>query len=360
MHVTRKDIDELNSPLLNLPAELRVKIWTYVLGDRLIFINSTKVFGSPQSAVSDSGERPKFRQRAEHRLRRTWGRVFRMVEPSAVNTFGKYRSLKQYLRGYTKAVEIYVTNDGSLRRGSAIDLNILRASRQIYEEAFHIFWTTNGFVFHRVTTFRKFTGSLSVAQRHTLARVYIRASIDPRPDQAHPWERELGDHLATKLPALEGLVIHLRLTTLPKRHLTNSWRSLWIGSLLIDLNEFHTSSTIGALSCLQAVPGSSVMFLLGCDHGMTRFRFPDRLFDEPTSPYNGLIRPNEDRTDFIGLDDADSLCDREAVTALEVFYKAFVLHHPDVDAVKAQYRRDIEAEVPVTSATEEDKNEGEE
>ncbi|KAI4232727.1 MAG: hypothetical protein LQ349_004823 [Xanthoria aureola] len=357
--VIRKDIDELDSPLLKLPAELRIKIWTCVLGDRFIIINSTKVFGSPQSAVSDSGEKPKFRQRAEHRLRRTWGRVFRIIEPSAVDTFGRYRSLKQRVRGYTNAVEIRVINDGPCRSDSAIDLNILRASRQIYEEAFHILWTTNYFMFHRPRTFRKFTGSLSVAQRHTFARIYIRAEIDPRPDQAHSWETELGVHLATKLPALKVLGIVLILTTHPLICLRPT-RHPW-GSRRIDLNEFHSSTTIDALSCLQAVPKPELKVFLRFGHSLTRFEFPDRLFDEPTSPYNGLIRPNEDRTDFIGFDNAESLCGPQAITALEVFYEAFILNYPDVDAVKAVYRRKLKAkEVPVTSAMEEDKNDGQE
>ena len=179
------------------------------------------------------------------------------------------------------------------------------------------------------------------------------------PDQAHSWERELGVNLATKLPALKLLRIILILTTHPGRCFWPT-RHPW-GSRLIDLNEFHSSSTIDALSCLQAVPEPESKVLLGFDDGLTRFRFPDRLFDEPASPYNCLIRPNEDRTDLIGLDDAESLCGPQAITALEVFYEAFILHHPDVDAVKAVYRRKLKAkEVPVTSAMEEDKNEGQE
>lgn len=104
--------------------------------------------------------------------------------------------------------------------------------------------------------------------------------------------------------------------------------------------------------------------MLGFDHTNTRFRFPDRLFDELNSPYNGLIRTKEGRTDLIDSDDDDSVCDREALAALEVFYEAFVLHHPDVDAVKAKYKRDIEEQstcnICLTSATEEDKNKSQE
>ncbi|KAI4262555.1 MAG: hypothetical protein L6R42_002271, partial [Xanthoria sp. 1 TBL-2021] len=343
-----KDIGNVDSPLLNLPAELRIKIWTYVLGDRLIIINSTKVFGKPQSDVSDNDEMPKSLRRAAHHLRRTWGRVFRIVEPSAVTTFEKYRLLKERVRGYTKALEFYTTTDGPRVPCPAIDLNILRTSRQIYEEAFYILWTTNDFLFHRPITFRKFTRSLSLLQKNTLSRVQIDASIDPRTNQAQWWDRELGDHLAKKLPALKQLGITLKLRADP-------YRCPWI-----DLNEFHTSSTVDALSCLQTVPRTKFNVSLDRDHDNTRFMFPDRLFDKPTSPYRNLIRTQKDRTGFTASGMEYFICDHEVIKALEMFYEAFILHHPDVGKVKAEYKRKYHARPLVTFSTEEDKKKGQE
>lgn len=254
-----------------------------------------------------------------------------MLEPRAVNTFEKYRAFKQHLRGYTKAVEFCAASDEPRRPCSAIDLNILRTSRQIYEEAFHILWTANAFMFHQPATFRKFTGSLSVAQRHTLARVYIIASIDYRANQAYCWDRELGAHLAKKLPALQRLAVHLKLKADP-------WRCPWI-----DLNDFHTSSTINALSCLQEVPKIKLKVSLDRNYDTTRFMFPNRLFDDPTSPYHRLINTKEGSGTVFFLHDDDLMM------VLEVFYEAFILNQPDVDDVKAEYEAEILARQPVAA-----------
>ncbi|KAL8646010.1 MAG: hypothetical protein Q9226_007048 [Calogaya cf. arnoldii] len=344
---SRNDNENIESPLINLPAELRIKIWTYVLGDRLIFVNSTKIFGSPKTYVSSRGCHPVDSvERAIHRLRRTWGRVFRIVEPSAVNTFERYRSLKKRYRGYTKAIECYLSVAEANIPAPAIDLNILRANRQIYREAFHILWTTNEFVFQRSTTFRKFTGSLSVTQRKTLANVHISIRVDPREDKLYSWHEVLSNHFTIKLPALKQLQIYLTL----KAH---SYRGPEV-----DLKEFHIHPIVNALtSCLRSLswlqkkPQTRLKVLLDRRSDKTRFMFPIRLF-YPRSPYRGLIRADLKAVVITGPGQGYLPCDEETMDALEMFYEAYILDHPNIKKVKAEFKRKYNARPQVTSAAE--------
>ncbi|KAL8900752.1 MAG: hypothetical protein Q9192_000911 [Flavoplaca navasiana] len=343
----REDIEKADSPLMKLPAELRIKIWAYVLGDRLIVVNSTRVFGNTQSYTSDDNEKSKSLQRIKRRLHLTWDRLFRKAE-SAATSIEKYRMLKERLCGYTHGLEYYTTIGDLNMPCAASKLNILYASRQIYNEAVHVFWTTNDFLFKRPSTFRSLTTSLTVAQRNTLTRIHIHATIDPRTDYPSGWSRELGYYLAKTLPALRFLSIRLVLRA-------ESKMCPWI-----HLDDFSTRATIHAFpACLQAAQRSTVSVSLDRDRDNTRFIWPTEMFGNPASPYCGLIVLKKFR---IGDWDHQTLMRvlkgySKALDLLEMFYEAFMLHHPDTEKVKMEYQRRRTARSRVTFLDVKNKNE---
>ncbi|KAL8881297.1 MAG: hypothetical protein Q9198_001476 [Flavoplaca austrocitrina] len=332
---------------MKLPAELRIKIWAYVLGDRLIVLNSTRLFGNAQSYTSGDDEKPKFLQRIKRHLYLTWDGLFRKAE-SAGTSIEKYRLLKERLCGYTHGLEYYTTVDDLHIPCAASELNILYASRQIYNEAFHVFWTTNDFLFKRPSTFRNLTTSLSVAQRNTLAKIHIHATIDPRTDYPSGWSRELGYYLAKTIPALKLLSIRLILRA-------ESKRSPWI-----DLEDFSSRATIHAFpACLQAAQSSTVSVALDRDRDNTRFIWPTDMFENPASPYCGLIVPKKVRIADWDHQTHMKFLKRysNALKSLGMFYEAFMLHHPDTEKVKMEYQRRRAARPRVTFLDGKKKNE---
>ncbi|KAL8662982.1 MAG: hypothetical protein Q9168_008169 [Polycauliona sp. 1 TL-2023] len=309
---------------MNLPAELRIKIWTYVLGDRLIVVNSVKVFGNLHSHTSDNDEAPSHLRSVAHRLRRTWG----------LNTIERYHSLKSRARGPTKALEYYTRSDISRIATSAIDLHILLANRQIHSEAFHVLWTTNQFLFHRPIPFHIFTRCLSHTQKHTLARIRIQITLDPRTEPKLGWHNLGLDHnLAENFPALKDLHIHLIIASKPGK-------CPWI-----YLDDLHTHPTIRALSsCVQTTAAILMKLKISLDRDSqtTRFLWPQRLFDSPSSAYYGVIKtrlvtarltwPWEQvfKSNYYG-----------SITWLEIFYGSYILHHPDVGKVTEEFRERV-------------------
>ncbi|KAL8993262.1 MAG: hypothetical protein Q9169_006474 [Polycauliona sp. 2 TL-2023] len=319
----KEDIQPLNSPLLNLPAELRIKIWTYVLGDRVIIINSAKTFGAPHSQdVLSSRLRT-----ASYRLRRACTRALRITEePSTVNPLERYHTLNQQTGEHNKAL-CYARSDTARITCAAIHLDILCANRQIHAETFHILWTTNTFSFHHPLVFRIFTSCLAVAQRNALHHIHIAARVNPRYHSTLArWAKALGggsskDHIAKTLllPALETCGIHLTITA-------NAYKCPWI-----NLDAFHTSAAYHAFSsCLRpVVPSPSLRVTLDRDES-TQFLFPRSLFSVADSPYYGTIK--------VAMAPPGQLATNDDVYwAIELFYEAYILWHPDVERVKRDF-----------------------
>lgn len=69
------------------------------------------------------------------------------------------------------------SGDMFLRQDRKVDLNVLGVSRQLYEEANVLLWTTNTFSFDDPQSFEKFFGSLNPAQKRNLTNIHINAHI---------------------------------------------------------------------------------------------------------------------------------------------------------------------------------------
>lgn len=59
-----------------------------------------------------------------------------------------------------------------------LDLQVLGASRQLYEEANYLLWATNTFSFDDSHSFNRFIGSLNAAQMRNLANLHIDCNLD--------------------------------------------------------------------------------------------------------------------------------------------------------------------------------------
>ena len=84
--------------------------------------------------------------------------------------------------------------------------SLLGASRQIYEEAYRLFWTTNTFSFEDAFSLGEFLGSLTLSQKRHLTNLHVVRKMDGS-EQWEPEWRHLGRSF---LPALRGLkTLHL-------------------------------------------------------------------------------------------------------------------------------------------------------
>lgn len=105
---------------------------------------------------------------------------------------GAWATNRQWLRG---------------RQGghSDLDLNILGASRQIYEEANNILWATNTFSFNDPVTFGKFMASLNTAQKKKLKNLHLSSIFYEECVPETVWDQTITKRLVRVLHGLRTL-----------------------------------------------------------------------------------------------------------------------------------------------------------
>ena len=100
--------------------------------------------------------------------------------------------------------------DSIAKRGRINMCSLLSVSRQIYQEAFKVFWSTNTFSFDDPYSFVEFLGSLTRSQKRHLTKLHVvRRLYDSGP---RDWEYELGyvERNRNNLRLLQGLkTLHL-------------------------------------------------------------------------------------------------------------------------------------------------------
>ena len=94
------------------------------------------------------------------------------------------------------------------RRKPMLDLSILGACRQMYEEANAILWTTNTFSFEDGLSLQKFIQGLHTTQSNKLTRMHIDVQWDLSGSEEQ-WREALLPSLLSKLNALQTLHITL-------------------------------------------------------------------------------------------------------------------------------------------------------
>lgn len=152
------------SPLLKLPGELREKIFRLVVGDQFIHVR-----------LGHRGE-----CRSAHYAGCTTECDLRLQYATCVATVSENKAYKDFSSGYTDvpqniSLDYYTPTCGERHQGckpwnengnipmiegkleqKGLDLSMLGASRQVYEEASLLLWSTNTFSFEDPESFDKF------------------------------------------------------------------------------------------------------------------------------------------------------------------------------------------------------------
>lgn len=194
------------SPLLKLPGELREKIFSLVVGHQfihLIYIPARGIYRhtictatvSEDEAYEefmtgtripsdDSADYHSVTFRQRHKHCKSWDRENERF----------YDEEQRRLFRLTTAEE---------RRKPMLDLRILGACRQMYEEANLLLWTTNTFSFESSTLLKMFIGGLHSTQVKKLTRMHIDFAWNL--DSADEWNRLLRPSFLSKLNSLRTL-----------------------------------------------------------------------------------------------------------------------------------------------------------
>ncbi|OCL03702.1 hypothetical protein AOQ84DRAFT_392084 [Glonium stellatum] len=193
------------SPLLDLPAELRNRIYEFVLGGELLHVyrSSYRDTGfhiticQSQSAEANSYKRfmdPSIDERAKITSKYT-----RKVSLQNYFTVGDEYYVDPCSSRHTRG-ECYNAGNPSL------DLSLLRVCKQIYYEARLVPYSTNAFGFQSADTFNIFISTLTPPKRSALEKLHLTRNIpNTGPNQIKPPD-----------PPLTGLKsLHLSLENIP-------------------------------------------------------------------------------------------------------------------------------------------------
>lgn len=205
-----------DSPLLRAPPEVREKILLNVIGDKVIHIRFIEGYNLA-SLYAHEGKDEKEAYGKKGALRHAIcvlslsgksayeeamcaGMTKHYGEPSG----GSLPScVKRHndCTFHSKYPDYVLEED---REALKLDLKVLGASRQLYEEANYLLWATNVFSFHDPCSFDKFFASLNPAQKRNLTNLHLEAGSDWDPQS---WK------IALKKPYLSMLrsVRHLHL-----------------------------------------------------------------------------------------------------------------------------------------------------
>ncbi|KAL8769086.1 MAG: hypothetical protein Q9209_004872 [Squamulea sp. 1 TL-2023] len=309
------DLDDVTSPLLELPAELRTEIWTNLVGGRILHLKSDRTLRRPPINAHISPDKLGLVQRALYRIRQGCDCAICMAETPEATT-PDYEP-RRYL-SYIEAFEVRVISGVLYTPCPIPDLNILRANRQIYQEAFHVLWTTNVFSFNLPSALETFIRSLKPNQGNKLAKLHIATVIDPRIESA--WNSLLDNHLVQSLPALNTLNVCLKLGSSRVEHYNH-------------MSDLPSNNTVQSFLGLQNFPLSSVNIILDRKVSWNWLR---SLFEKPNSPYRGLLEPPVEQ---------EHVYDSESWRRkLECLLEACFLKHPKADEVAEEFVRRIGAE----------------
>ena len=193
------------SPLLKLAGEIREKIFSLVVGHQLIhllYFPTLKKFrhtictaaASEDEAYEDfmNGHTPSDDSAVFHSVTFKERHVYCKSWVDKIDRF--------FRADYRRLCRLMSTEE---RRKPTLDLTILGACRQMYEEANVLLWTTNTFSFEDGPTLRVFIDGLHSTQRNKLSRIHI--DFEGLSFSAQQWEQALRPSFLAKLKGLRTL-----------------------------------------------------------------------------------------------------------------------------------------------------------
>ncbi|CAD6571180.1 MAG: hypothetical protein ASARMPREDX12_004156 [Alectoria sarmentosa] len=190
------------SPLLRLPLEVRDKIWTALLGDRLIHLEYLNM----KPASTGDKERQNWRHVVcKHNCPE------KEVVKECTQTF--YFDDEEHVwqqPHYRCDIEL-AYNLGPIHKESgrkSMHLTALRVCRQIYDEGSNLLWSTNTFSFNEAaTSFHHFMDERTTRQKRCLRR--LRLQMDWAWEEDKAWNRALGMTLIRSLTGLRSLRLQI-------------------------------------------------------------------------------------------------------------------------------------------------------
>ncbi|CAD6582110.1 MAG: hypothetical protein ASARMPREDX12_000758 [Alectoria sarmentosa] len=209
----------LTSPLLRLPLEIRNKIWSEVLGDRLVHLrylydddhdfetNEELHVSLPWSNELQAGYGSAWRHlvceedcpenKEEEKLTTSDGEVF---------STRSHRLCESNLE-YDPIGPDMIYGDRYCEFHEMMRLSVLRSCRQIYVEANQILWTTNTFSFADGTALRRFMMTLTINQRRLIKSLRLQMEWDMYMDKE--WNNALNMALVRSLSGLRRLRLRI-------------------------------------------------------------------------------------------------------------------------------------------------------
>lgn len=190
------------SPLLKLPSELRDRIFRLVVGDQLIHIKWIHHGGcSPAKLYYATCVASVSEHEAYKEFSSGYNNIPSIDSPEYYTSTceGRHEKCRLWDKyGKTPMIK-------EKRQPRLLDLSMLGASRQMYEEANLLLWSTNTFSFEDPVSFDKFMNKLTSLQKKKLTKMHIR--IDWLSYDYEQWERVLKIRLLEKFKGLK--TVHL-------------------------------------------------------------------------------------------------------------------------------------------------------
>lgn len=245
------------SPLFKLPREIRNIIFSYVIGHQfihLVYRSAIPKFHHAlcTAAMSEDEAYNEFVSGHSH---------ISSIDPAGHHSIS-FRERHARCSPWS-ARDGLLPYDPSKINKPMLNLSILRACRQIYEEANVLLWTTNTFSFERHATLQIFVGSLHWTQRKMITRVHI----DFAWDTCFPFVNALANPFHTFqiiLPQFTSF-FSFRLTRLSTVHVT----------FTEPIGNYLESGVFGLFHMIQALPLRHVTAV--CDE-FYELKIPERMW----------------------------------------------------------------------------------
>ena len=240
------------SPLLQLPLEVRNKIWASLLGDRLLHLE----YGSMNLASTTQDE-----------YLRSWSSTVcqydrpedEVGEDDITWNLSHSRCTFHVARRHGD-YPYWFYCCGSKREQSTheeIHLTALRVCRQIYNEADRVLWSTNTFSFDDEVTFLRFMDTRTTCQKRSLKK--LRLQMNAWEDAS--WSSVLGIRLIRSLVGLRSLRLQINFFMHAKRY-------QWIKAHGYDWNPREFQRRLQFVQRMKVLPLTEVEVFIGEYSGM--------------------------------------------------------------------------------------------
>lgn len=209
----------LTSPLLRLPLEIRNKIWSEVLGDRLVHLR----YLYDDDHDFETNEELHVSIHWSYELQARYGSAWRHLvceedcpenkeEEKLTTSDGEVFSTRPHRLcesnlNYDPIKPNMIYGDRYCEFHEMMRLSVLRSCRQIYVEANQILWTTNTFSFTDGTALKRFMMTRTINQKRLIKSLRLQMEWDMY--TAKEWNSALNMALVRSLSGLRRLRLRI-------------------------------------------------------------------------------------------------------------------------------------------------------